>query len=271
MKKEYSIGEICELYNLGRDSLRYYEKKGLIAPKRRDNGYRVYDLGDIWRLNIIKDLRKLNFSTDQIKYYLENRNLENTLDLIRKEINLIEREIDPLLKLKGDLKNKLAKLEDLKDFSTYNEIQVREIPERKILFIKGKMTLDEEVDLAFRHLESKDDTNLSLFANRDMGVFISKSSLLNKDYRRYENPFFLMEDDDSNFNMSIAKATFASISYKGDYHNSPIYMEKLLKFIKENNYSISGDAIEIYRVDIHISEDPDEFINEIQIPIDKNI
>ena len=33
MNKEYTIGQICKLYNLGPDSIRYYEKKDLSILK----------------------------------------------------------------------------------------------------------------------------------------------------------------------------------------------------------------------------------------------
>ena len=35
MKNLYQIQEICRLYHIGADSLRYYEKIGLIQPQRR--------------------------------------------------------------------------------------------------------------------------------------------------------------------------------------------------------------------------------------------
>lgn len=35
MKKEYTIGEISNLYNLSPDALRHYEKKGLLNPKKK--------------------------------------------------------------------------------------------------------------------------------------------------------------------------------------------------------------------------------------------
>ena len=102
-KYEYRIGEISKLYDIGPDSIRYYEEKELISPKRKENGYRAYSLEDIWRLNLIKDLRKLNFSVKQIKSYLEDRNIDTTIDLMEKEIDLIEKEIVPLILLKKGL------------------------------------------------------------------------------------------------------------------------------------------------------------------------
>lgn len=47
MKQYFKIGEISKLYQIGVDSLRYYEELGLLTPKRGKNGYRLYRLDDI--------------------------------------------------------------------------------------------------------------------------------------------------------------------------------------------------------------------------------
>ena len=78
MKDYYKIGEISEMYDMSRDSLMYYEKLGIIEPTREDNGYRLYSVSDIWRLNLIKELKSLGFSFKMIKEYLENRDLKST-------------------------------------------------------------------------------------------------------------------------------------------------------------------------------------------------
>lgn len=66
MKQYFKIGEISELYHIGADSLRYYEELGILTPKRGKNNYRLYSIHDIWRLNVIRDLRPLGFSMDRI-------------------------------------------------------------------------------------------------------------------------------------------------------------------------------------------------------------
>ena len=61
MKQYYTIGEISKIYQIGTDSLRYYEKLGILSPRRGANGYRIYGLDDLWKLNVIRDLRRLDF------------------------------------------------------------------------------------------------------------------------------------------------------------------------------------------------------------------
>lgn len=268
-KREYRIGEISKLYNIGPDSIRYYEEKGLLSPKRKANGYRVYSLEDIWRLNVIKDLRKLNFSVKQIKAYLEDRNINTTIELMEKEIDLIEKEIMPLVLLKKDLEKKVRVLKDFQKINDYERIKIEKIAARKIIFIEESMSKEEEVDLAFRKLEARNDSKLFLFANKDMGVFIEEESMKKGDYTIYENAFFFVDDDEKKYNMILPEGSFATLVYKGGYEKSQPLFEKMIEFIKKEGYTINGNPMEIYRLDIHGTAEKEEFITEIQIPVKK--
>ena len=64
MKDYYKISEIARLYGIGVDSLRYYERLGILQPRRESNGYRLYSLKDMYKLNLIRDLRRLDFSME---------------------------------------------------------------------------------------------------------------------------------------------------------------------------------------------------------------
>ena len=90
MSTFYKIGEIAALYGISTDILRYYEELGILVPRRAPNGYRVYRTEDLWCLNVIRDLRELGFSMDQIRSYIENRSIGSTLELFQKEMHVIE-------------------------------------------------------------------------------------------------------------------------------------------------------------------------------------
>lgn len=270
MKTEYTIGEISKLYNLGHDSLRYYEKKGLISPLRKENGYRSYTIDDIWRLNVIKDLRKLNFSITQIKAYLEQRTISSTIELMKKEIKLIDKEIAPLISLKKNLEYKLETIAKLNDIENIDTIIIKKLNPRKILFIDAPLNNDDEVDLAFRRLEGHDDNNLFLFANKDMGVLISDIGVKTSTFTLYHKAFFFVEEDSINYNMVIPEGEFLSLLYRGSYKQSQQLFEKAIVYISEQGYSLNGSPMEIYRLDIHGTSVESEFITEIQIPIKLN-
>ena len=68
MKKKdtFKIGELSKLFDIGVDSIRYYEKVGILHPVRNDeNNYRMYTIDDVRRLALIRELLGLSFSTDR--------------------------------------------------------------------------------------------------------------------------------------------------------------------------------------------------------------
>ena len=59
--------EIEKLLGITKHTLRYYEKEGLVHPIKDDNGYRNYSDEDIQKLQLVKFLRNLDISIDDIK------------------------------------------------------------------------------------------------------------------------------------------------------------------------------------------------------------
>ncbi|MDA3920128.1 MAG: heavy metal-responsive transcriptional regulator [Salinisphaera sp.] len=67
-----SIGETAQRTGLSIDTLRYYEKIGLLPRIARDpGGRRRYEPGDLSRLRFIQRAQRCNFSLDEIRQLLE--------------------------------------------------------------------------------------------------------------------------------------------------------------------------------------------------------
>lgn len=66
-KKEYLIGDVAAMTGVSRDTLRFYEKKGIISVQKKDNGYRYYSDDDIFKLSSIFYHRKMNIGLGEIE------------------------------------------------------------------------------------------------------------------------------------------------------------------------------------------------------------
>ncbi|EXI67272.1 MAG: Zn(II)-responsive regulator of zntA [Candidatus Accumulibacter adjunctus] len=65
------IGELARTTGVEVDTIRYYERAGLLsAPKRSDNGYRTYAPGDLARLAFIRHCRALDIPLADIQRLL---------------------------------------------------------------------------------------------------------------------------------------------------------------------------------------------------------
>lgn len=63
----FSIGQVARETGLGVETIRFYERQGLIEkPPRRPSGYRQYGRGDVARLAFIQHAKTLGFSLREI-------------------------------------------------------------------------------------------------------------------------------------------------------------------------------------------------------------
>jgi MerR family transcriptional regulator, copper efflux regulator len=66
-----SIGQLARSAGVNIETVRYYERRGLLAaPPRTPAGYRQYGAGDLWRLQFIGRAKRLGFSLTEIEEIL---------------------------------------------------------------------------------------------------------------------------------------------------------------------------------------------------------
>lgn len=63
----YRISEVARKCNINKETIRYYERKGVIPkPKRTDAGYRMYTEETVGRIKFIKRMQELGFTLAEI-------------------------------------------------------------------------------------------------------------------------------------------------------------------------------------------------------------
>jgi MerR family transcriptional regulator, copper efflux regulator len=100
-----NIGEAAEKSKLPVKTLRYYEDIALVAPMRRDNGYREYCEKDILRLRFLQRARSLGFSIGECRTLLslyddKSRASADVKAIALGKIDEIDQKIDTLRSLR---------------------------------------------------------------------------------------------------------------------------------------------------------------------------
>ena len=119
--------ELTEIVGLSRDTIRFYEREGLILPPSRTaNGYRNYTNKTVDQLNMISMAKELGFTLKEIKELTEllysdsltqsqmgEKLLEKNkqLDIKISELSKMKTLIDDALKGMCEYKDKLARRE----------------------------------------------------------------------------------------------------------------------------------------------------------------
>lgn len=103
------IGEIAKRSGMGIETIRYYEREGLLLePKRRPSGYRQYDESTIDRLEYIRRAKELGFTLAEIRELLAlSYHAHSGCDHVRRQAEAkvadIEKRIRSLQRLKRSL------------------------------------------------------------------------------------------------------------------------------------------------------------------------
>ncbi|MCK6786049.1 MerR family transcriptional regulator [Enterobacter roggenkampii] len=112
------IGELCAKTGLSKETVRYYERQGLlenIPQPNRSNNYKVYSGVDLQRLNMIRHAKMLGFTLAEIAEVLavwvdDNFTAEQKQASLRHKLQQLEEKEAALIELKARLKNALIKV-----------------------------------------------------------------------------------------------------------------------------------------------------------------
>lgn len=106
------IGELAQTCCVSRDTLRFYEERGLIRARRSANGYRDYPAETVQLVLLIKTAQKLGFSLGEISQNVAE--LWQAADpealvtrFIEDKLALVEARIDALGELREALRQQL--------------------------------------------------------------------------------------------------------------------------------------------------------------------
>lgn len=70
-ERRLSIGEVARTTGCQVETIRYYERAGLLAPPvRTEGGHRAYDVAAVKRLSFIRRMRELGFPLDDVRELL---------------------------------------------------------------------------------------------------------------------------------------------------------------------------------------------------------
>ena len=117
MQKDLRIGEVAKRADVSVDTVRYYERQGLlpVAPRTRA-GYRVFTSDTIERVLFIKQAQELGFSLNEIGALVINYGISDCRrihDLLSVKLTELDARLKRLRRFRGKLTHYLAECEEV--------------------------------------------------------------------------------------------------------------------------------------------------------------
>jgi len=267
-RKVFLIGELAKLFGISGDTLRYYDKIGLLKSEKDPvNNYRYYSLESFFTLGRILFLKSLGISVKDIKAYMADQDTAHLLSLLSQENQDIDEAIIRLSNMKTKIENKINMLKEAS--VNLDKVVIRTLPEKRGFIISMKDRGNGSA-LKSAFLEKRSFLSMSSFLiEGQVFTTLSKEDIMGRNYDNFNYFIEILSKKYDNNMEIIEKGEYASITFKGAYHKFPYYYEKILSYIEGEGYEVSGPSIEKNIVDYGFTKKEEEYVSEIQVPIKK--
>lgn len=272
-KTKLKIGEFSQMMQVTVKTLRHYEQKGLLLPDEVDEwtGYRYYSIGQMQKLNNIRDLQRLGFSLDEIKeLYDENEHIPSVEQLTEK----IEETEVQLQKLKTRRERLLHWRNSRKNISRMEKFSIQSLPEIIVASHREVIPNYEALGSLCCNVIGPEMQRLGCKCPPPGYCFTIEH---NQEYTPTNIDIEYCEQVeemgvDSNliqFKKLEAVPTAICMKHYGPYDRFYESYLELFKYIEEQGYKICGHPRCCYVDGIWNQEDPEKWLSIIQAPVEK--
>lgn len=263
------IGEFSKLCKTTVKTLRYYDEIGLFKPSYvEENGYRFYTVDDLEKIALIKQLRELGVPVSDVKYALDNGDLQSVLCARKADLCKEIEHLNVSLLQINDIIEKIKKGETMKKYQAIE----KHIPSCKVYYRHGK--IDDMSNLFNFVLEAgaeAKENNPDLKCTDYCFVTYEAPEYQEKDVElEYVEAVENIGKESENIKFKTIDAIDAlCVEHRGEYAKLADAYAYAVGFAKEHGYKICGKIREVYIHGCWDCERADDYLTEIQIPVRK--
>lgn len=264
----YRIGLFSKLCKSTIKTLRYYDEIGLLKPAYvdPDTGYRYYTSSQLFEVHSITGWRQLGFSLEDMMSLQRGSNTEHLLKQKKLSLEEQKKQISEQLSrittlMREDKKmNYHAVIKEVPDYIVYSKKMIAPTYDAYFTLIPalGRQVMEKNPDLqcvfpGYCFITYQDDE----YKEEDIHIEYSEAVTA-----------FGIEADGIVFK-KVPAVTVASIMHKGPYAGLREAYAYGVQWLENSGYSMAGSFRESYIDGIWNTQNEQEWLTEIQIPINK--
>ena len=273
----FRIGQLASIYRISGKTLRYYDELGLLRPKYVDEatGYRYYTSSQIPVLNEIFLLKEMGLSLKEITYLMkeevdkDHTLLKGVLELKQLEFDRQIQELNEKKQTIELLKKKLDKEGGI-ELSSF-KVGIKKVEEMQVASLKASISTYSTQDALWAELLEYLNKCRAKVGNERYTIYydsVYKSDEIQVEIlKRVMAPF--PETERIRHKRQEGYEEVAYLLHTGEHESVIDSYEAILTWIEENGYKVVGNIREEFHMDDFTTDDPKEFVTEIQIPVEK--
>lgn len=274
----FRIGEFSKLSGLSIDTLYHYEKMMLLKPSNIDkfSGYRYYEAYQLVTVNKIMALKDADLTLEEIFEVLnKNLPLPMLIELLENKSLILEDEVNKEINRLERLRTNIFLIKN-GGIPLMNEITIKRVEPILMATIRKAFLsshFDEELTTMWGKVNEYIDLKGGKRSVPCMMLYhtgwwdMDETSILDVEVSEPITKSFQGNELVTVYELPAVER-MVCIIHKGPFSTIAKTNEALFDWIKRNGYKRIGPIREIYHKGEWITEDPEEYITELQIPIE---
>ncbi|CZT55429.1 MerR family transcriptional regulator [Solibaculum mannosilyticum] len=245
-----TIGQMAKLNGVSQQTLRFYDKMGLLSPVYRgeDNQYRYYNIRQSAVLDIIQYMKSLGISLKDIKHQLDSQDLDYIEKALRQKQRQIDEEIRDLKFQRRAIERTVESFERYRSAPPDGSILMEYIGKRQmyridagINFYDHDLETYEEMLRQLRERLMADRLPQIYFCNA--GTILRRDRLLKGDFYSTEVFVFVDQEFVPETHMETVPAGNYLCIYCDNFYKEKEYVQRLMGYINNQGYQVCGDYL----------------------------
>ncbi len=272
--QKLSIGQMAELNHVSEQTLRLYDKEGLLVPRCVDpvTGYRYYHIIQSAKLDLIQNMKVYGMTLRQIRSFLDSNDPAALRALLTEQADSIEERIRQLHRSQSAITRTLDNYRRYEAMPRNGEIFLEYIPERRIFRYSCDVNYFDQDESSYEYMLRQMKTNL-VANNMPLSYFTNIGTIIRREHlvpdALFSNEVFLFVDEDDS---SQAMETLPAASYlclcSDEFSMEAANVRRLLDYVQTRGCEIAGDYICEVVVDFPMLDfDRRRMFYKAQIPV----
>ena len=272
--QKLSIGQMAELNHVSEQTLRLYDKEGLLVPRCVDpvTGYRYYHIIQSAKLDLIQNMKIYGMTLRQIRSFLDSNDPSALRALLTEQAASIEERIRQLRRSQSAITRTLDNYRRYEAMPRNGEIFLEYIPERRIFRYSCNVNYFDQDESGYEYMLRQMKTNL-VANNMPLSYFTNIGTIIRREHlvpdALFSNEVFLFVDEDDS---SQAMETLPAASYlclcSDEFSMEASNVRRLLEYVQTRGCEIAGDYICEVVVDFPMLDfDRRRMFYKAQIPV----
>lgn len=267
-KKYLTTAEFARLCGTTKDALFLYDRMNILKPRLTgENGYRYYEPEQFFDYDLLMLTKQTGSTLKEIKGYLDEYGITDFLALFRQRLHTLDEQIERLTRMKHSMESVIAATEEGLAGPLHQPELVESEEEYLIVtpFRQENVSLDNYVNSLCDHYMYVE--SLPGVEKYPVGYVILKEKFLAGEYPESyvfsRAPFRIGSD---RLVVKPAGKYVRLLVHMSDQQN-PNYLDDAIRFIRENDLTVTGNLFEYDLITYFAQENIDEFVVKIMIPV----